>query len=402
MVDSEVVAAVYNGIFSAGSHGEFLVTPDCQTGNCTWSNQYLSIGVCAECYDISQEVDLTCDQSQWPYVGTNNGIEQNYTTSDCTYLLPNGLNVTNPGGSSLPGNQTTMYVLTTYQGTRNSTHFADDEYYIATFALLNTTFVEEMVNDAIGTKILMRPSRASAAECGLSYCVKRFEGNVTLGTTYETIIDTYKNTSVVPGNFDDPLAPPESFFPSGYNDSRTFQIDYESSDEFSTLFIYEKLLDSVASIDGTGVVADSNIARRILPMNFTQISDMFENIATSLTNMMRTTTHSAEPLVPSPGVANTWVPKVRVRWGWIAIPAALVGLAIIFLVATAIESRRHNAMLWKGSTLPPFYHPLTRDGRSKVASVTVSTPKHLQDIAKEMHVRWHMTENGYRLVQTES
>jgi hypothetical protein len=88
-----------------------------------------------------------------------------------------------------------------------------------------------------------------------------------------------------------------------------------------------------------------------------------------------------------------------VRWAWIAFPATLVFLALIFLIAAMIENARNGAMLWKSNALAAFYHPLTKEGRAKLQ--TASTASQAEEIAKGMSVKWQRTDVGYRLIGDE-
>jgi hypothetical protein len=88
---------------------------------------------------------------------------------------------------------------------------------------------------------------------------------------------------------------------------------------------------------------------------------------------------------------------VNVRWNWIAFPAALILLALVFLVMTIFQNRRNGAMLWKSNSLANFYHPLTKDGRNALQSG--KTAEEAEQIAESMKVQWKQTDSGYRLVQ---
>lgn len=87
---------------------------------------------------------------------------------------------------------------------------------------------------------------------------------------------------------------------------------------------------------------------------------------------------------------------VNVRWAWISFPVNLLALALIFLIASMVENARNGAMLWKTNALAPFHHPLTKEGREKLQ--TASSPAQVEQIAKELSVKWQRTEAGYRMV----
>lgn len=53
-------------------------------------------------------------------------------------------------------------------------------------------------------------------------------------------------------------------------------------------------------------------------------------------------------------------------------------------------------MLWKTNALAPFHHPLTKEGRVRLQ--TASSPAQVEEVAKELSVKWERTEAGYRMV----
>ncbi|KIV87612.1 hypothetical protein PV11_03146 [Exophiala sideris] len=102
---------------------------------------------------------------------------------------------------------------------------------------------------------------------------------------------------------------------------------------------------------------------------------------------------------PSKATGKAWQerPFTVVRWGWIALPATLWGLALILLVGTILTTVRENTILWKGSSLAAFSHPLTEDVQDKFSDVV--SPREMMKIAEKLDVRWEKTDRGYKLVQ---
>ena len=134
----------------------------------------------------------------------------------------------------------------------------------------------------------------------------------------------------------------------------------------------------------------SDLTGYLQSLSFKQVNKTFDNLAQSMTNHIRTV---ADDLAV--GVASHQVTIVSVAWRWLALPATLMGLTLIFLLAAIHSSAQSGAMLWKSSSLATFYHPLTSEGRDRVGAAT--GPKHLEMIAEELEVKWERTVKGWRL-----
>lgn len=54
LAELPMVGAAYTGVYA--QNNPFLVTPDCTTGNCTWIEDYTTLGVCSKCYDVTDQI----------------------------------------------------------------------------------------------------------------------------------------------------------------------------------------------------------------------------------------------------------------------------------------------------------------------------------------------------------
>jgi hypothetical protein len=70
-----------------------------------------------------------------------------------------------------------------------------------------------------------------------------------------------------------------------------------------------------------------------------------------MTNSIRTGPNATEVY----GTVEVSEQHIKVRWPWMILPAALVSLSVIFLIATMVMGSRRCAG-WKSSALPSFYH----------------------------------------------
>lgn len=92
---------------------------------------------------------------------------------------------------------------------------------------------------------------------------------------------------------------------------------------------------------------------------------------------------------------------IRVRWGWIAYPVALVFLTLAFFVALLIETslKKSPPRIWKSSPLALLYHGLaTKDAPESRIVEREDTLNELRDmevVAKSTSVRLECSQNGF-------
>lgn len=409
-----MLSAVYAGIFADDHANQLSVSPDCNTGNCTWPS-YATLGVCSECYDITSSIQQECVLS--PDGNVDNSIQQE--SPNCTYRLPHGLTV-NSNDTYFGGIVLQVRGMPFLNSPKQTIHFTNLTNPVAIIALLNTTIYGGVLNSSF------------AAECALQYCVKKYRGSVTLGKFDETLIDTFFNESAgfersVDLNLDRwtmkasylSIQPPTSWLGNAslINSSSSFTVGdqahqnlryiFDSSDTCNyisprTSNCPTTIFDGNVSETSSGSIETPyDIPRRLYSMDFDGITTVMANIAHGFTSAMRESksTYFPNNNKPSSGEAKSDVVIARVRWGWFAVPATLLILTLVFMLLTAWETRRRHAMLWKTSTLPAFYYPLTKDGRSQMTDV--ASPRQMENTANALKVKWQMTESGMRLVKVD-
>ena len=149
------------------------------------------------------------------------------------------------------------------------------------------------------------------------------------------------------------------------------------------------------------VSVDNDFVAYVRYLNETGMEQMMSSLTSSMTRKMRSSpgpgTNSYGPGAKAIGITTQDMPHVNVRWGWIALPAAILFLSAILLACTMIASKREGAtMLWKSNALAHFYHPLTKEGRNRLRDA--HSAKHAEKIAQDMTVKWEVTPEGGRFV----
>lgn len=87
------------------------------------------------------------------------------------------------------------------------------------------------------------------------------------------------------------------------------------------------------------------------------LNSTFQNISQSITTYMRER-GNANHSEPVRGIVLHGQTCLEVRWGWLALPAALVVLTLLFFIAMIIQTRPtgNRAQIWKSSPLALMYH----------------------------------------------
>jgi hypothetical protein len=108
---------------------------------------------------------------------------------------------------------------------------------------------------------------------------------------------------------------------------------------------------------------------------------------------------------------------IQVRWAWIAYPAAVVVLTLLFFAGVVIQakldqSRLHKAWAFEGtlnkldhdfksSALTLLFHGLSKDSLDSMAAVgSTNREKELKKLAKETNVQLVPTDQGWKLSMT--
>lgn len=84
-----------------------------------------------------------------------------------------------------------------------------------------------------------------------------------------------------------------------------------------------------------------------------------ENVSSTLSNITSSVTNSImrwDPELTALGIVWHQEPSIKVQWGWLALPLAVVVCSAILLASMIVASRHYDAPHWKSSPLPFLYH----------------------------------------------
>jgi len=133
-------------------------------------------------------------------------------------------------------------------------------------------------------------------------------------------------------------------------------------------------------------------------------SGMIHNVATAMTNALRTNGGIDTNVIQFQGTAFSLQPFVGTDYTWFIFPLSLVSLTLVFLIATISKSQRLGSRVWKASNIATL-QGLHTDLHAHLGGL--SSVSEMDEKAKSIEVRFDMksgrAEHGveYRLVESK-
>ena len=126
------------------------------------------------------------------------------------------------------------------------------------------------------------------------------------------------------------------------------------------------------------------------------VNTYMDDLSNAITNVIRTK-GDTPPSAYALGITMGNQTCIHVQWAWLSLPAALLALAVIFLIAT-ITSTRSWQPTWKSSSLALLFHglsPETRADHGPLAEIET-----MEDAAKAIKVRLapNRARSGWKFV----
>ncbi|KAH6694097.1 hypothetical protein F5X68DRAFT_248719 [Plectosphaerella plurivora] len=345
-------AAVYRGIFTDEVPA---FQPFCSTGNCTFP-LFDSLAMCSKCLNVTDDTRRLGDQ------GTKLPEKSGHWDLNLTYSLPGDTEVdvrTRYFDDSLqhgPALLSTSSVSTTMS---KSTLGISNP--MLALAIMQFPGVDR--DGYSGNYLKETPV---VYECALYFCVQTYNLTVVDGKTRTEVVSTWYNETDPVLDLGDnwhrylerPTDQPTPEAPEG-GDS-TFVV---VGGTFNTILWYlGKTLNGTA-LSRTAVVGDDEeeVDDVLEALKRSQdIPALFGNLTTSLSTRIREMSVGAENGEIT-GDALAMVPHVRIRWQWLSLPALVMALSSVLLVATAMATKRSGLPVWKNSSLAVLFHGLGSD-----------------------------------------
>lgn len=389
----------------------------CDTGNCTF-RIFDSLAVCSRCINVSDHIRRE----------QVSGGGSTYTQ----YILPYGLEILNRDDAKPPRNaypvptespihrrakgnadqlislispnQTVVKVIANRS---ESIFFANFTTTFVVFRIIQST--PEFVNN-------LSPWNTTfplAMECGLSFCVNRYNSSVSKGILHESVLDLWGEWShpsllpqdgflesnistedqrknwmhpfnhtlsslVRPGlhgtlwdfpRSDSLLATLPSLDPGEHDDSgattvsnrlpyfNITQITLASTiDWFTHVLAPEPLIYPTTADIGYGNPVAGAIAKS------TNLSITFDNVARSMTAWIR----ENEGAWVMESSTKKWEFRFCIRWPFVTVPVAVVMASALYLGLTIWQTRMYGVDPWKEDALAAIAHGLDQESKAKI------------------------------------
>lgn len=360
-----MLAAIYTGLLNPDITLSD-VTPQCQTGNCTWP-LYDTLGICASVENITDTVTINCPDE---------GFGCRYDT---------------PGGAYLDS-QISKVMNLTAMGDLSS---------VAVFEVIAiSTFTEQYV----------------AYEASLQLCVQTMNSTVRDGQHNTTAVkqvivpitrsEGYANTTVNGTVFtvhNPSIAAMRQSMAELFSGDVQFTVQQTTPSTLAASVIWDKLflhtngtpLDSInqhgmEAILGGLARSTSNAYDLYLLPGFS---------ALLIFNSFRTPIAGNSDIRPIQGIGYSSASFVRVQWPWLILPVIVTILGAMLLVATIVISSRSSIKIWKSSSVAVLA-ALQSLPRSELGTLERVTS--MDNRAQDLRVVLDDKDMGLKLFKAES
>ncbi|KAK1773986.1 hypothetical protein QBC45DRAFT_459946 [Copromyces sp. CBS 386.78] len=419
--DFGLTLAVYDGFVNKSSAltDPYQSSFSCETGNCTFQT-FDSLAICSRCINVSDhirkeqgyEAGTTYTRYKLSYdleILNFDGVKQPesaYNTAlpgDGKVRRAYGDTSQPPAATGLPPNQTIVKVVANRS---ESISFADFSTTFVVFRIIQSS--PEFVNNLLPWNTTF----PLAIECGLSFCVNRYEASVSKGILHESILDSWDSwahPSLMPqddvlGNnittkeqrenwmhpFNNTLRSPVGSEPRGklWDFSRSDLLlathpnldprDHDPSvtavsnhlpyfnitqitlastiDWFTHVLAPEPLMYPATADAGNGNPVAGAIAKS------SNLSTTFDNVARSMTAWIR----ENEGVWVRESSTTKWVFRFRIRWPFVTVPVAVMVASALYLGLTIWQTRRNGVEAWKEDALAAIAHGLDQESKAKI------------------------------------
>ncbi|KAK2811932.1 hypothetical protein FQN50_001639 [Emmonsiellopsis sp. PD_5] len=429
-LDLGMQTAMFTGLSHTREMIDQQVNLQCPTGNCTWP-PFQTLGVCHRCSDLSSELNKISDfgtvfGSLYPIYSENMYRKQDGTA----FVLPNGHFLVNINGCPVAdtrpvcphrGLSPPSLRMTSFgTGDPNKTNSMQDiDTLIWSMSVIHLDLAK--IGNSSRPEYLYKwpdiPIRAT--ECAIYYCVKtiksKVEGNViheevTEATDAKRDPNSWQLSSDGERDFAN-LEWNESYFRSRYD----LILNFPSNASKSVCKIGETAIWSISQFTrdllSKNITGGDNttaaISERLHNGSFNgafennrgipeavgniwnpeklDIPGTFATLATSMTNQIRGSNQEYPSDPPVEGLKGVPTTYYKVKWGWTALPGAVLVGGMLFWYMTVRNSVRRLMVVpaWKNSSLAV----ISRGSTAAEVLKGANTVKEMDIKARERRVR---------------
>lgn len=311
----------------------------CPSGNCTWPI-IPTVGVCGACVDVTDN------------------IVYNRSTSDYHCSLKVG-NLEIPWAFCSSRMLDYMQIFTMGNGSGRVFESLADQQVSARSPALIANFGGLGLPDSKSLTSGLDDARAT--DCALWYCLQTHNVSVEQGVLKDTVLKTWAKARVdFPGTAGGKI--PFIDIPADMNVSLSDEYAVTNAQMIAMRHYAEKTFVGNASADGgLGYKEAFTDYADGLWRNIDNVNPWIERVARSMTNEIRMNGTGGGSEARYRGTAYVGQVIIGITWGWIAFPATLVGLSLLYLLYEMLHTYRLNVRVWKADPLVPLCTKLEDD-----------------------------------------
>ncbi|KAF2473627.1 uncharacterized protein BDR25DRAFT_332506 [Lindgomyces ingoldianus] len=353
-------------IFGKGIRAEIPLS--CPNSKCTWP-EYETLGVCSECIKATDLLEFKCANTTLDWVQVPDEDPDSGETA-----FPNGTSC----GWYLKA--ASPLLMTGYDVDRDTAHAgeillmrAQPLYDVFTReplpgypAKLNNSrnpLTHVIIVAGESLESIQRNATPIAHECILSCYTENITSSFVNGTLGPSPWVTYPTPNKING-----LSGTNYFYTENITvrGESGFEYHVDNYTHTLTLSLFDDIFPSSYTL-ANKYITIGPFTRNVTynPFMFANISIHMDLMATAMTNLMRSLPSNIDMKI---GPAFEKESFVDVRWAWLSLPLALLGLTCIFLVATIVRSLvdSENVGVWKTSAIAVLLYGLPDEMQKKI------------------------------------
>ena len=359
------------------------------------------MGVCGACVDTTDKIRINYE-------------DEDDFRSECNVTAPGGINLTGPCNVDSMRSRVEVFTVAQASGEVFSSGKASlDRGSVNIFADFAALGIPRSKTGEVGL------NGSLAAECAFWYCVQSRRINVQRGTLFDEIVMAYNKTNVtsddaglppvadldfrdIPGDF---LADSRESYGAIRGQTGGVGNYLNESMQGSVFADYMKnaytwsesdLLDGLfESFDDIGAWKDrvaKSMTNEIRSRNLVRVQELEDNFSGGNGGLVGSLDVERDRYR---GTAMSQQVTIIVHWGWMAYPAVLVAIALVYLAVEAVRTARMEGIRpWKDDPLVPLYLQLD-DGLRDGIRAGLEHPDGTDHVAGNLRLHVAREDNGF-------
>lgn len=436
-VDPQMQSAMYIGLLDPHANTSAALKFECRTGNCTFPSTedgatFMSLALESRCTDVGG--DITFSKGARNFTDSAFGHEPHPKLTTINATLPGyGLQFNNYSstvmlsGSQAPTDKPShslrhvAYLMTSshwgYRASPQDTHAFECEFYPAVNTYSANITDGVLLEQVLETQRMdVWPSSSSSWSSIKAMIIvnRTIRGGKWHECTSDLVPSDENNLMVISDRTDFYAGGPE-IGTSIITDQGMWTDPHRNTTWWPQDCVYwlpydtaTSLSEAISSLLGTETLSYDWAIERAkgspwsvnIWNNGTPTLDSVQATMDGMTRSVTARLRQGDGVSVNMGPANGTVWEIQtcvgVRWEWLALPAGLLLLTVVFLVLTIIKTRSTHAQVWKSSIFAVLFSGLDQETRQ--AGGPMVGLEEMKAAAGRTTVRLEYTKDGFRLV----